>query len=71
MSILAAEVPTKPKTPTTTVNGENVEVSWDSVYDGGSPLTRYTISILQSDGTTYSEDLTNCDGSDSTIMSSR
>lgn len=42
--------------------------TWDAPYDGGSPLTSYTILILESDGVTYTEELTECDGTDATIL---
>lgn len=37
---------------------------------GGSPITAYRIMIQHHDGTTYSEQLTSCNGSGSSIVSS-
>lgn len=47
---------------------QNIFVQWSAPYDGGSPLTSYTIQIRHKDGTTFSEDLTDCDGTDTTII---
>lgn len=43
-------------------------ISWTAEYDGGSTLTAYAIYILHSDGISYSQDLVNCDGSTSLIL---
>jgi hypothetical protein len=42
-------------------------VTWTAPDDGGSPITGYTVSILQSDAG-YSVDFTNCDMSSSTAV---
>lgn len=67
--IRAARVPDVPTDVTTTINGDFVDIDWSSPYDGGSPLLSYTVLILQDNGVTFSEDLIDCDGSDSTILS--
>jgi hypothetical protein len=64
ISIRAAGVPYTPAAPTTTQNGVNVDIAWTAPFDGGSALTTYTITIRQSDGSTFTVDSTNCDGSD-------
>lgn len=69
-SIRAAAIPSTPSAPTTTVNGNNVDITWTAPNDGGSPFTAYTITLRQSDMTTYTAELTNCDGSNSGIISS-
>jgi len=70
VSILAAQIPAVPATPVTTWYRESDEVvvSWVAPDNGGSPITSYTIYIRQSDGTTYTTELTYCDGSDLTIL---
>ena len=44
-------------------------IVWTKPLDGGSPITMYSIRILQSDGITWRTDLTNCDGSNPVIIS--
>lgn len=69
VSIRAASIPDTPVTPSTAVDGDNVLFTWTAPYNGGSPLTRYTIMIQNSDGTTFDESILHCDGTDSTILS--
>lgn len=45
LSIRAASIPDKPSAPTTTVNAANVGISWNAPFNGGSPITAYTIWI--------------------------
>ena len=54
VSILCAQIANVPATPTTTVSGSNVVVSWVAPYNGATPITSYTITIRQSDTLTYS-----------------
>jgi len=46
----------------------SVVIEWTAPYDGGSPITSYTIEIRTSDVDVYAVDAVNCDGSDSTIL---
>jgi len=71
VSIRAAGVPEQPAAPTTTVNGDNVDIAWTAPADGGSPIIAYTVKIRETDGVTFTADVTNCDGSDSAIVSAR
>lgn len=64
VTIRAAATPGTPSAPTTTVNGNNVDISWTEPESSGSPITAYTITIRQSDGITFTVDSTDCDGSD-------
>jgi hypothetical protein len=50
------------------IDGTDVLVNWLAPNNRGSPITRYYIKLIQYDGTSYSEDVVSCDGSDSTIM---
>jgi hypothetical protein len=56
VEILAAQAPSAPLTPTTTISGSNVVVNWSAPTDNGSPILGYLILIRQSDLTTFSAD---------------
>ena len=64
--VLTAQPPAKPISPTTVWSPDNVIISWTSPDNGGSPITGYTVTIRQADGSTFTSDLTNCDMSAST-----
>lgn len=68
-SVLAADIPDQPVAPTTTVVGSDILIDWVAPSANGSPITQYSIMIESSDPLYYFEDLTSCDGSDSTIVS--
>lgn len=70
VSILSAQTPNIPAAPTTTFIGSNLVVSWTAPISGGSPITAYRIKIRHSDGVTFSEELTSCDGTNSAIVTS-
>jgi hypothetical protein len=66
--ILAAEKPSVPLAPTTSWSNDQVTIVWQTPASNGAEITSYQILIRQSDGLTFSEDLTNCDGSQAAIM---
>jgi hypothetical protein len=68
--ILAAEIPATPTAPTTSINGDLVDITWSAPNAMGSPIIAYSISIRTSDDVTYAIDYTGCDGSDAAIVSS-
>jgi len=43
-------------------------IDWNAPYNGGTPITSYTIEIRTSDVTVFSVDSTDCDGNDATIL---
>jgi hypothetical protein len=64
ITIRAAAKPNTPAEPVTTVvSNTNVVITWAAPFNGGSPITSYTILIRQSDGVSYSTELNFCDGS--------
>jgi hypothetical protein len=74
VSILAAQEPAQPEPPISTVegpndHGPNVIFTWVAPDDMGSPITAYRLEIRKSDGVTFAEDLTHCDGSREPIPS--
>lgn len=46
-----------------------MRIDWATPYDGGSTITEYIVMIQQSNGVLFSEDLTNCLGTDATVLS--
>lgn len=46
-------------------------VSWVAPNSGGSPITAYRIMIRYSDSVTFAQALTNCDGSQSAIVTAK
>jgi hypothetical protein len=70
-SILHAIAPSQPTAPTTSVSGSNIVISWNLPTENGSSVTSYLVTIRQSDDSTFTEDSTNCDGSNGTILTNR
>jgi hypothetical protein len=50
--------------PAPNTNFEDMVISWTPEYDGGSQIFAYKIEVLQGDELAYSEDSTNCQGTD-------
>lgn len=71
LTILCAQPPDQPTSPVTSESASNVILTWDAPWNGGSDILSYTISFQHSDLTTYSEDVTICDGSVAEIISAR
>jgi hypothetical protein len=69
VSFLHALVPSTPSAPTLTNDDTSVIIDWVAPASNGSPITRYTILIRESDEVTYTEHVADCDGSDPTIIS--
>jgi hypothetical protein len=67
VTILHALLASAPNAPTITNIGTNVVIDWTEPSNNGAAITSYSVLIAQSDGT-FTEDSTNCDGSDSTIV---
>ena len=66
--VLSGFTPFKPEAPTTKVVGSNAVIEWIAPQANGSPIEGYRILIRQNDFVTFTEDLTNCDGSQFTII---
>lgn len=66
--ILAASKPYKPWEIKAEIVDDDLFISWQMPYNGGTPIYQAQIEILEVDGSTYTEDLTNCDGYDDTIF---
>jgi hypothetical protein len=64
ISVIAAQKPSKPSSPTTSFANDIVTVSWDLPTDNGAPITAYAIKIRHSNMATYSSQMDYCDGSD-------
>ena len=70
-SLLCAYIPDPPLTVTTTNTNDQVTVSWDDPIANGYVVHAYRFYVLQSDGVTYTEETTDCDGTDSDVVSNR
>jgi len=68
VAMTPAATPSTPSAPVTTLDEPYARITWSAPSDNGSPITSYTITILQQDGS-YSEEATYCDGTDPTIIS--
>ncbi len=69
--VLTAQAPDAPAAPTVEYVTSQVRIKWTyPTSDNNRPVTAYKILILASDGTTYYENTTVCDGSRSTIIAS-
>jgi hypothetical protein len=57
--------------PTVTLNYPNMEIDWSSVVpdNHGATIDEYTIQIYNPTTLTYSTDTTDCDGTNSAIIS--
>jgi hypothetical protein len=51
-----------------TLVGTSVRVAWNPLATNGSPITAYKIEIKQQDGVSYTQDLTDCDGTNPTTV---
>jgi hypothetical protein len=70
VTIIASSVPFRPDPPATTaVSNTAVTITWTAPNSGGSPISSYTIKIRHSDNVTYSDQTSNCDGSNPAIFS--
>ena len=68
VEILAAEVPARPAAPSTVLQDTNILIGWGAPSAQGSPIISYEIQIRHNDNSSYSLDLTNCDGSQNIFL---
>jgi hypothetical protein len=71
LEVLASDLPDKTAIPTVTIGSTDtaVTISWTEPGDHAATITAYEVLLLHSDGVTFSTETTNCDGSDSSIVS--
>ena len=69
LSLLAAIKPSSPTDILTVNEGADAVITWTPGSDNGSPITAYRI-LFKTSTNTYLEELTNCDGSNTDIVSS-
>jgi hypothetical protein len=68
VSILAAEAPSAPAMPTTTIIGSNIHLSWVAPNSNGSPVFAYIITFKDS-ADEYHLVLDECNGSSAQVVS--
>jgi len=66
---VASEAPAQMQVATTSIVGTAARISWAAPASNGEAITAYTIKVLQTGGSTYSEEPVACDGSEATIVS--
>jgi hypothetical protein len=71
VSILCAQPPDQPEAPVTQEMTSNIIITWNLPWDGGSEILSYIIVIQHKDGTSYSEDTVNCNGSEAQKIAMR
>lgn len=64
VSILAAQKPSAPPAPVTSISALNVKITWGASSDNGSPITGYTIYIKKYGSDDFAIESTNCHGAD-------
>lgn len=69
--IIAATNPDQPTPPVTSFDGENVVITWQAPFNGGSAITAYTVKVRQVDEVTLTEPGTYCDGTTQTVINTR
>jgi len=62
VTIDTSTVPDKMDPPVITENLLKAKIEWDAPNDNSDAITGYEIYILHSDGVTWSQDMTDCDG---------
>jgi hypothetical protein len=68
LEILAGQIPDKPDPALSEVDGSDVKISWVAPDDGGSEILGYRVYIRTDDLSTYTLELTNCNGADALII---
>lgn len=68
ITLLCAFISATPASVTTVMEGIQVKVSWNLPTDNGSPLTSYKVYIKEIGTDVYTEESSDCDGTDSTVI---
>jgi hypothetical protein len=68
--IQTADKPEKPAPPLTSFNPDAITVQWTEPTTNGAVISSYAILIRSNDQVTFYEELINCDGRISSIISS-
>jgi len=71
LTVVPASVPATMAAVTVAVDNVYAKISWTQPAINGATITAYKIVIAQSDGTTYTESTTYCDGTDSGILAQK
>ena len=58
----------QPPTRNSLTDQTRIQIDWVAPDDGGSAITDFVIVVRQQDGTTYTTELSNCDGSNTSIV---
>jgi len=70
-SLLCAYIPDPTLSITTTNTNNLVSISWTDPVANGLAISSYRFYVLQHDGVTYTEETTDCDGTNSDVVNNR
>jgi len=70
-SLLCAYIPDPTLSITTTNTNNLVSISWTDPIANGLAISSYRFYVLQHDGVTYTEETTDCDGTNSDVVNNR
>lgn len=71
LSLLCAYISATPTSVVTSIDGSTVKIAWSLTTTNGTPITSYKVHILEIGTATYTLESSDCDGTDSTIISNR
>lgn len=68
---LAAYIPEIPTNIVTTLEGDQVRISWDLSSDNGSPITQFKVFMNEIGSTIYTLEIVDCDGFDTDVITNQ
>jgi hypothetical protein len=71
ITLLAAFTPEAPVTVATANSADQIIVTWSMPETNGSPITGYKIYVQEHGTSVFTQETSECDGSDSTVITDR
>jgi hypothetical protein len=68
VSIIASDVPSQMGVATTSIVGVNARIAWTAPSSNGEDITSYLVEVLDSDGSTFTQESGSCPGSDPAVL---
>jgi hypothetical protein len=66
--VLVAQIPDTTLAPTTNHIGTDLEIDWQAPYEQGSTITQYWVYVRETDGSTFSLPLGDCDSANADLV---